>query len=128
MQIQLPPGPLHDGTGAYRALAFGHALLARVRFAAVIPADADASDPFLLALKRIEQENGRMLQAQIRLLKDSRAELPLAERERIVEQEQAVVDAAFANLLEWLAGARAVGLGLPLPPFWMPGPGFGSGA
>jgi hypothetical protein len=119
LQIQLPPGPLHDREAAYRALAFGHALLARVRFAPVLPANADASDPFVIALKRIEQENGRMLQTQIRLLKDSPVELPVAERERIVEQEQAVVDAAFTRFLEWLADGATASASSPLPAFWL---------
>jgi hypothetical protein len=128
LHIQLPPGPLYDGVAAYRALAFGHALLARVRFAPVLPANADASDPFVIALRRIEQENGRMLQAQIRLLKDSPVDLPVAERERIVEQEQAVVDGAFTGFLEWLAEGATASASLPLPPFWMPGPDFWKGA
>ena len=128
LQIQLPPGPLYDGETAYRALAFGHALLARVRFAPVLPANADASDPFVIALKRIEQENGRMLQAQIRLLKDSRVELPLAERERLVGQEQEIVDGVYARFLEWLADARTAALPQAPAPFWMPGADFWRGA
>ena len=69
-QIQLPLGPALNPRAAYSALALGHALLARVRTAPLIPDNADEMDPFVAALRRIEQESGRMIQAQIRLLKD----------------------------------------------------------
>ena len=61
-------------------------------------------DPFVAALRRIEQESGRMIQAQIRLLKDGDSPLPLDERERIIEDKQGAVDEAFGGFLEWLAG------------------------
>ena len=86
------------------ALAFGHALLARVRLAPIIPETA-AAHPFAFALLRIEQENGRLLQTQIRLLKDGFAATPVAVREDAVAARAAVVDAAFAHLLESLAPA-----------------------
>ena len=84
------------------ALAFGHALLARVRLAPVMPAAVDELDPFVVALRRIEQENGRMIQAQIRLLKDGASPLPVEERTRLIEDEQSVVDGAFGRFLESL--------------------------
>ena len=61
-------------------------------------------DPFVAALRRIEQESGRMIQAQIRLLKDADSPLPLDERERIIEAKQLEVDEAFRRFLAWLAG------------------------
>jgi hypothetical protein len=119
--MQSPLGTLPHGQASYRALAFGHALLARVRLAPVIPANADEADPFVLALRRIEQENGRMIQAQIRLLKESLIDLPPAERARIVEDEQLVVDAAFARFLSRLAEAAHHSPPLPyFPSFWSP--------
>ena len=60
-------------------------------------------DPFVAALRRIEQESGRMIQAQIRLLKDGDCSLPLDQRERIIEEKQLAVDEAFRCFLEWLA-------------------------
>jgi hypothetical protein len=104
-QIQLPLGPTLDPRAAYSALALGHALLARVRTAPLIPDKADETNPFVAALRRIEQESGRMIQAQIRLLKDGASPLPLDERERIIEAKQLDVDEAFRRFLEWLAGA-----------------------
>jgi hypothetical protein len=89
------------------ALAFGHALLARIRLAPIVP-EAEAAHPFAVALMRIEQENGRLLQTQIRLLKDGFATVPVVVREDAVAAKTAIVDTAFAHLLESLAptGAR----------------------
>lgn len=90
--------PASAETVSLDALAFGHALLARVRLAPVIPESA-ALEPFAVALLRIEQENGRLLQTQIRLLKDGYAAAPVAVREDAVAAKAAVVDAALARLL-----------------------------
>lgn len=105
MRLQFAPGPLLDGKAAFGGLALGHALLARVRVAPVIDGIADPMDPFVAALRRIEQENGRMIQAQIRLLKDTSSPLAMKERERIIEAEQALVDTAFERFLGSLASA-----------------------
>ena len=40
-----------------------------IRPAALLPAEVNAHDPFVMALRRIEFESGRLLQAQIMLLK-----------------------------------------------------------
>jgi hypothetical protein len=112
-QIQMPPGPAFDAAAAYSALALGHALLARVRLAPVIPDGADAFDPFVVAIRRIEQENGRMIQAQIRLLKDATSPVSLQERERMIEAEQDTVDRAFDRFLEWLEHPTGASIGMP---------------
>jgi hypothetical protein len=46
-----------------------HAVHAGIRPAALLPVDANAQDPFVMALRRLEFESGRLLQAQILLLK-----------------------------------------------------------
>jgi hypothetical protein len=46
-----------------------HAVHASIRPAALVPVEANAHDPFVMALRRIEFESGRLLQAQILLLK-----------------------------------------------------------
>jgi hypothetical protein len=46
-----------------------HAVHAGTRPAALLPVEVDANDPFAMALRRIEFESGRLLQAQIILLK-----------------------------------------------------------
>lgn len=81
------------------ALAFGHALLATVRMTPVIPSGEMALTPYPVALARIEQENGRLLQTQIRLLKDGYASVPIAEREAIIGEKITLVDSAFSAFL-----------------------------
>jgi hypothetical protein len=92
-----------EGLGL-EALALGHALLATVRLAPVVPAGEAALTPFAVALLRIEQENGRQLQAQIRLLKDGFAAIAMADRESAIAAKAAAVDAAFGRFLDALAG------------------------
>jgi hypothetical protein len=49
--------------------AFNHALHAVIRPAALLPETIDATDPFVQALRHIEFESGRLMQAQILYLK-----------------------------------------------------------
>jgi hypothetical protein len=49
--------------------ALGHAVHAAIRPAALLPDKALTEDPFVMALRRIEFENGRIMQAQIIFLK-----------------------------------------------------------
>lgn len=49
--------------------ALGHAVHAAIRPAALLPNQAPAEDPFVMGLRRIEFENGRIMQAQIVFLK-----------------------------------------------------------
>jgi hypothetical protein len=46
-----------------------HAVHASIRPAALLPVEASADDPFAMALRRIEFESGRLMQAQILFLK-----------------------------------------------------------
>ena len=101
-RIQSPLGPVMDVKSAYTALALGHALLGRVRLTPAIPEHVDDLDPYVTALRRIEQENGRMIQTQIRLLKDAAIPLDVNERERIVAEQQSAVDSVFLKFLDWL--------------------------
>jgi hypothetical protein len=58
--------------------ALGHALHGVIRPAALLPDEAPAHDPFTLALRKIEFESGRVMQAQIQFLKNPDL-LPLRE-------------------------------------------------
>jgi hypothetical protein len=49
--------------------ALGHAVHAAVRPAALLPDKASAEDAFVMAMRRIEFESGRLMQAQILFLK-----------------------------------------------------------
>jgi hypothetical protein len=46
-----------------------HAVHAGIRPAVLLPLEANANDPFVMALRRVEFESGRLLQAQIMFLK-----------------------------------------------------------
>ena len=105
--ILQPPGPAMNPHAAWRGLSLGHAQFARIRLAPIVPDNADPLAPFVMALARIEQENARMLQTQIRLLKAVGGNLPLAEREERIEADQALVDGVMTDFLGWLAAADA---------------------
>lgn len=96
------PGPLVDRMAFYRGISLGHAQLARIRLTPILPDNLDPLTPYAIALQRIEQENGRMLQTQIRLLKSVGTELPLEEREALIEKDQEIVDSIFTAFLTWL--------------------------
>lgn len=49
--------------------ALGHAVHAAIRPAALLPDGVPADDPFVMALRRVEFESGRIMQAQIVFLK-----------------------------------------------------------
>ena len=50
--------------------ALGHAVHGAIRPAALLPVEASADDPFVMALRRVEFESSRMIQAQIQFLKN----------------------------------------------------------
>jgi hypothetical protein len=50
-------------------VALGHAVHAAIRPAALLPDNAAADDPFVMALRRIEFDSSRLMQAQIIFLK-----------------------------------------------------------
>ncbi len=51
--------------------ALGHAVHGAIRPAALLPIEASAEDPFVMALRRIEFESGRLIQAQVHFLKSN---------------------------------------------------------
>jgi hypothetical protein len=68
------PTPIDGIADRPLALAVGlatlaHAVHASIRPATLLPVQANAKDPFVVALRRIEFESGRLLQAQILFLK-----------------------------------------------------------
>lgn len=68
-----PTEGVADRTQAYiiDMAALGHALHAVIRPAALLPESAPMPDPFALALRKIELESGRLMQAQSMFLKSS---------------------------------------------------------
>ena len=68
------PTPIDGITDRPLAVAAGlatlaHAVHASIRPAALLPVKANANDPFVMALRRVEFESGRLLQPQILFLK-----------------------------------------------------------
>lgn len=59
----------HRLAQAVSLATFAHSVHAGIRPAALLPVEANANDPFVMALRRIEFESGRLLQAQILMLK-----------------------------------------------------------
>ncbi|WP_128927727.1 hypothetical protein [Bradyrhizobium guangxiense] len=56
---------------AVHLATLAHAVHAGIRPAALLPIEANPQDPFVMALRRIEFESGRLLQAQILFLKSA---------------------------------------------------------
>lgn len=92
-----------DPKGFYQGLALGHALLSKIRIAPVIPHSIEAADPYAIALRRIEQDNGRMIQSQITLLRSTAPAMPEDERDSLIEEKQELVNDVFNQFLRWLA-------------------------
>lgn len=59
----------HALAAAVDLATLAHAVHAGIRPAALLPLEANANDPFVMALRRVEFESGRLLQAQIMFLK-----------------------------------------------------------
>jgi hypothetical protein len=59
----------HSPALAVDLATLAHAVHAGIRPAALLPVDANPNDPFVMALRRIEFESGRLLQAHILFLK-----------------------------------------------------------
>lgn len=96
-------GPMNPERYSLEAMAFGHALLSTVRLTPIIPGGDIALSPYAVALTRIEQENGRLIQTQIRLLKDGFGDIALDAREEVIARKARIVDTAFAAFLNTLA-------------------------
>jgi hypothetical protein len=69
--LPVPTGGIIDRTHAQaiHLATLAHAVHAGIRPAALLPTEANANDPFVFALRRIEFESSRLLQAQILYLK-----------------------------------------------------------
>ncbi len=80
-------------------LALSHAFMAEVRILPVLPPTTPLNTPFLSAIQEIEEENGRQIQAQIRMLKG--IDLPISQesKEAIINKQQTVVQSCFCDLL-----------------------------
>jgi len=79
--------------------AFNHALHAVIRPAALLPEAADAMDPFVQAMRHIEFESGRLMQAQIIFLKSPQFKEVRDEVAATVERRHDQVRTHLASML-----------------------------
>ena len=79
--------------------AFGHALHTVIRPAALLPEGFPDGDPFALAMRRIEFESGRLMQAQILFLKGPQLAAVRDVVASAVESRHAQVRELWQNLL-----------------------------
>lgn len=83
----------------YEYLSLSHAFMSDIRLMPLLPIKISLDTPFLSALKEIEEENGRQIQTQIRMLKDMEIELSRDDKEQIIESQRLIVDQLFMRLL-----------------------------
>lgn len=105
MEFMLPAAPVEPVVverAFYEYLALSHAFMSRIRFIPLFPPNKPLTSPFLNTLSEIEVNNGRLIQTQIRLLKDMPTSLTLEERESVVSKYGAVVSEEFTSLLRML--------------------------
>lgn len=91
--------PMTAERAFYEYLALSHAFMAQIRLLPLFPIDHPLTSPFMNALGEIESNNGRMIQTQIRLLKDLKTSLTIEEREEIIERYTKIVRDLFTELL-----------------------------
>jgi hypothetical protein len=82
--------------------ALGHAIHAGIRPAVLLPENVAATDPFVLAMRRIEFESGRLIQAQILFLKGPQLAAARNEVAAAVEYRHEQVRALWQSMLKGL--------------------------
>jgi hypothetical protein len=101
------PRPVHAAADHHEALlvdmaALGHAVHAGIRPAALLPESVDPTDPFVVAMRRIEFESGRLIQAQILFLKGPQLVAVRDDVAAAVEQRHAQVRELWTTMLKGL--------------------------
>jgi hypothetical protein len=86
--------------------ALGHAVHGAIRPAALLPVEAQAQDPFVMALRRIEFESSRLIQAQIHFLKSDDLKPVRDAVSAAVETRHRQVRKLWAELLEGIGIRR----------------------
>ena len=86
----------------FEYLALSHAFMSEIRFIPLFPADWKLETPFLQTLYNMEVESGRLIQTQIRLLKEMELNVGLAEKEMLVGKKRADVESLFKDFLALL--------------------------
>lgn len=100
----IPDRTLETATGL---ATLAHAVHAQIRPAALLPTEANSNDPFVMALRRIEFENGRLLQAQTVFLKSPELVSFRSAVNSALERRHTEIGKLWAQALE------GVGINLP---------------
>ena len=87
--------------------ALGHAVHAAIRPAALLPVEVHAQDPFAMALRRIEFESGRLMQAQILFLKSDDLQPFRDAVNSVVENRHLLVRKLWTEMLDDIGVQRA---------------------
>jgi hypothetical protein len=86
----------------FEYLALSHAFMSEIRFIPLFPAKWKLDTPFLQTLYNMEIESGRLIQTQIRLLKEMDLNLGLEKKEMLVEKKRSDVESLFQDFLNML--------------------------
>jgi hypothetical protein len=86
----------------FEYLALSHAFMSEIRFIPLFPAQWKLDTPFLQTLYNMEVESGRLIQMQIRLLKEMDLNLSLEKKEMLVEKKRSDVENLFKDFLDLL--------------------------
>jgi hypothetical protein len=86
--------------------ALGHAAHGAIRPAALLPVEALAQDPFVMALRRIEFESSRLIQAQILFLKNDELKPLRHAVSAAVETRHAQVGKLWTEMLDGIGIRR----------------------
>ena len=89
--------------------ALGHAVHGSIRPAALLPVEASADDPFVVALRRIEFESSRLIQAQIQFLKSDELKGMRDAVTAAVEARHRQVRKLWGEVLESIGIGRGAG-------------------
>jgi len=101
------PRPMQGAADHFHGLlvdmaALGHAIHAGIRPAALLPENVAPMDPFVQAMRRIEFESGRLLQAQILFLKGPQLADVRADVSAAVERRHEQVRELWQSMLKGL--------------------------
>jgi len=83
----------------YEYLAFSHAV-STIKLSPMLVDVPETS--YTRIIKEIEEEYGRNIQLQIRLLKNAAVDLSIAQKEKIIEHQREKVEYIFNNFLKFL--------------------------
>jgi hypothetical protein len=95
--------------------ALGHAVHGAIRPAALLPAEASTTDAFVIALRRIEFESSRLIQAQIHFLKSDELRAMRDAVTAAVEARHRQVRTLWEEMLEGIGIGHDVGCEGPKP-------------